>query len=212
MTASLQSVRSDQPLTLREAIAWAWPAPTDGGVIGFAYALDSAPWWRLVDGVPFGPDGPCALDTAYELVAFDGDLELRWLQTGLGRGHAVVLAEQGLRPPAGIMLSNGQDAEGAPVGAPPRALGARRHWLADHVAPLPGGWTRLQAARYRTVAVPIALPTDDVPWKDRAVALRSVEYTVEDQHGNLSVVETRLSGLEFVLRTSEPSEPARRAG
>ena len=228
MSPALVAVRSDQPLTVLEAIAWCWPTPGDREVIGFGYSPDAAPWWRLREGQPVGPDGPCDLGNVYELVAFDGDRELRWLQTGSSRGPAVVLAEEGVELPAGTAVtdwaptdtddsvSDDSDTRDNPSGGSiprtrPIAFGIRRHWLADHPSRLPGAWTRLSAVRYRPVPVPIALPTGERPWNEYVIALSSVEYTIEDQHGNLSVIETRLTGLDLIERTPQRSPSGKAA-
>src|SRR4051812_32305582 len=92
------------PMTLLDALAWAWP---DGGAgaVGFSYGVQQALWWKLAEGRPHGPAGPIAQQDAYELVAFDGHRELRWLRDRIGGtrddlGRAVLLTEETTELPA----------------------------------------------------------------------------------------------------------------
>ena len=129
----------------------------------------------------------------YELVAFDADRELRWLLDIDGvTTRAVVLTED---------HRQGTLRRFTPDGGP-----APAHLLAEHVsryttapapAPLPDGWARLHSDRYTDALVPYRWPSPgpapDDP--DLRLALEYVEYVTEDEHGNLTVAETRLTGI-----------------
>jgi CRISPR-associated protein (TIGR03984 family) len=185
--------------TAAEALAWCWPAPGQD-VIGFGYAVDRAVWFRLHADGPHGPDGrTLPLDGLYEIVAFDADKELRWLlDTDGATTHAVVLAEDR------ALLPDGADATGGPAlhrftphdGSPPA------HLLAEHVArpgaaPACDDWARLHSHRYAEAFVPYRWPSSTPAADDPALrlALEYVEYVSEDDHGNLTVAETRLTGI-----------------
>lgn len=215
-TRHLAAVAAGDPMTLLDALAWAWP---DGGegVVGFGYGVREAPWWRLADGRPHGPADPIAEEDLYELVAFDGDRELRWLReragsTRDGLGRAVLLTETETELPAGRPASG-------PVLS---RWNVRQHLLATYVTPdprSPESWARLRTARYATALIPARVPPE---LRTRAAAdttiavLSSVDYTVEDRHGNLTIAETRRTSLsvhpqdDFALHLPEAGASAER--
>ncbi len=150
-----------------------------------------------VDDLAGGADGAvetvratgtvCAADDvlaeAYEMVLFDGERELRWLRTPDGRGPAIAIGEE----PAD--LPPGQDVTADP---PPqrgdthtRLLAGvpRRHGAAD--------WTTLDrdSKRYAAAHLPLTFTGGDL------LVIDTVEYLVEDEHGNVDVADTRTLGL-----------------
>jgi CRISPR-associated protein (TIGR03984 family) len=202
---ALRAVRSPREVDPLEALRW-WTTRTDpdghesvsngpgSKTIGFVLCPEAAFWWRWQDGCPRDRrgnslEGPWDLTAAFELVAFDGVRELRWLHSQEGRGRAVVLTE---------------DPQALPVGDPvvfdtgPRRVGAPyRRILAGSLSDVGRGWARLRAARYRDADIPVSLPTANAGDSPVAV-LTGVEYAVEDEHGNLTVVDSRLTGLEIL--------------
>lgn len=194
--APLLAVRSAQPLTAIEALSWCWPAAPADEVVGFGYALDSAEWWRLVDGIPTGPHGkPVDLTRVYEFAAFDGRRELRWLED-VGTGFAVVIAEDGALLPS-------ERAE--LVGEPDRPLrrlmidtpdGTRSHVLAGRVqvSDATGGWVELRSDRLNIARIPYRWARGETP-AEAHLALQYVEYVHVDLEGNLTVVDSRLTGI-----------------
>jgi CRISPR-associated protein (TIGR03984 family) len=210
MTATLRATTRGG-LTAREALAW-WqsaPAATAGAracspighsngcdVVGYAISARAATWWRLDAGVPRSPSGEVSFDGVYELVGFDGDRELRWRNTSDGVGHAVVLADDPAVLPAG-----GEAADSTAT----RLDGVQERLLAGQVRPQDAeGWYRLTAARYAPADVPVVPPTGfdlegrghDTP----VVVLESVEYVLEDGHGNLTAVDRRHTRLRLRTR------------
>ena len=204
MTPTLTAVAANDPVTVDDALAWCWPTGGDD-VVGFGYGVDAATWWRLTDGQPpslTGPSGPAGLDAIndmYELVVFDRDRELRWLRNRddrgrAGLGQAVILTEEGATLPAGTVLDREPKLT--------RWNTPRRHLLADHFAAdhrEPQDWAVLRAARYATAVVPVRIPPD-LRTQPTIAVLTSVDYTVEDEHGNLTVAETRRMGLRVLTR------------
>ncbi|MDQ1295344.1 MAG: hypothetical protein QG608_3229 [Actinomycetota bacterium] len=211
---ALRAVRSPREVSPLEALRW-WTTDAGTGIdghesvsngpgsktagsqaIGFVLCPEAAFWWRWQDGCPRDRrgnalEGPWDLMAAFELVAFDGVRELRWLHSQEGRGRAVVLAE---------------DPQALPVGdqvvfdtAPRRVGDPYRRILAGSLSDVGRGWARLRAARYHDADLPVSLPNAHAG--DRPVAvLTGVEYAVEDEHGNLTVVDSRLTGLEILSR------------
>nr|WP_269330505.1 CRISPR-associated protein Csx19 [Kineosporia babensis] len=189
----LRAVESQELCTVAEALAWCWPDPvTSDAVVGFSYATDQALWWRYTTDGPHTAQGLLSLDDAYEVVAFDGVCELRWLQEHHGRGRAVVLGEEPDHLPRGPQLT------GCERSREYEPLGDRHHLLAGLPVPTAPGWTRLQARRqrYRSADIPIDWSSASAP--PAGIALRSREYISEDEYGNVSVTETRLISLLFL--------------
>ena len=138
--------------------------------VGFCYRPRDARWFRLTDdGAATGPDGePFDLTGAFELRAFTGDCELRWRNRTAGTGPAILVS----------------DAPGAAPEPYHRLLwGAPVAWR--------DGWVTLADARTSTYTVPVDAPTGH---HDR-IWLRAVEYTAQDEHGNVAVVDERLVAL-----------------
>jgi len=183
-------------LALPEALAW-WgslPVPDGGEAVGFAISARAAVWWRWDgDRAVTRAGQPGALDGAYELVGFDGHRELRWRNESAGRGPAVVLGEDPGLLPAGDDVSPQRPAV--------REALVHRRVLAGRVALAPG-WARLTAARYAPADVPVlAEPGIDADARGAdapVVVLESVEYTVEDDDGNVGVVDARRIRLRLV--------------
>lgn len=139
--------------------------------VGFCYRPRDARWFRLTgDGRPTGPDGEAFdLTGAFELRAFTPDCELRWRNRAAGSGAAILVSD-------------------APGGAPEpyhRLLwGAPVAWR--------DGWITLTDARIGTFSVPVDVPA---PGRHDRIWLRAVEYTDQDEHGNVAVVDERLVAL-----------------
>jgi len=187
-------------LTALEALAW-WRADRDGGdPVGFGISAKAATWWRLSGATPLTAQGEAVeLDRVYEVVAFDGERELRWRNDDAGRGRAVVLADRGdLLPPGDDASYPGRTEVFGPV---------QTRVLAGKVNRIDGipGWVRLAASRYAPAEIPVALPAGFEPGASgggQPVAVVDVvEYAAEDSHGNVSIVDRRLSGLRMLRRS-----------
>jgi hypothetical protein len=204
--AALSMTCAAEALTAWDALAWCWPAP-GREVIGFGYAVDRARWFRLDAEGPRGPDGRgLSLDGMYEIVAFDADRELRWLLDTDGTPHAVVLSE-GLTGVPGTAV---EAISRAPHRLTPDDGPLPAHLLAEHVARpadtrAGGEWARLHSHRYDDALVPYRWPAAGDP--PTGLALEYVEYVDEDEYGNLSVVETRLTGLRPYHLTQQSKAP-----
>lgn len=189
-------------LTAGEAIAWWHTAARGGTAVGFGFSVRTATWWQLADGVPVTWDKPADLTGVYELVGFDGDRELRWRNEVGGRGTAVVLTDV-----PELLPADGTDVTGrhGVTRSPAILLGEpQSRILAGQVRRIGGapGWVRLTAARYAPAEIPVTPDPQldlgahgvDAP----VVVLDSVEYAMEDWHGNVTVVDRRLVRLRIV--------------
>lgn len=179
--------RAGDGLALADVIALAEPC----GATALLAAPDRYQVADVRDGACRGPDGPCAMDEVFEARVFSGDLELRWLHAGSGRGRAVALSEE-------------EDSLPGELGDPLPALEAVRTFDQRYllwgttVEPAADGWATLFSARVGLLSVPLASFSRE---RDRKVRLRAREYVaVEPAYGNAYVAEERLLGLEEVAR------------
>ena len=148
-------------------------ASAGGEIVGFLYSPVDASWFRIDDGTPVGSDGKRVdLTGVFELRAFDGTRELRWWNVSGGAGNQFVLDHHAL-----------------PDGWRPGGTYERILWGAVRT----GGpeWTELFAARIG----PLHVPVGGSPAAHSTIRLGVREYLVEDEHGNVSVVDERLVGL-----------------
>lgn len=155
-------------------------AGAGGEIVGFLYSPGEASWFRIDDGAPVGGDGRRVdLTGVFELRAFDGIRELRWWNVSGGAGNQFVL-----------------DHDALPGGWRPGGTHERLLWGAVRT----GGpkWTDLFAARIGSLHVPVG----GSPAAHSTVRLKVREYLVEDEHGNLSVVDERL----VALTVTEPAK------
>lgn len=151
--------------TLLEALA-ARPELAGGATV-LVYAGAACQFARWADGaLDFGPGSRLTAEANYEARAFNDQGELRWRD-----GDAVWL------PPAIEDLT--------PLARPATYL----LWgpaTGEHDGP----WSEFTTAR----TGPFWLPVAGAGKTDYAT-LTAVEYTAEDEHGNVRVVEERLVGL-----------------
>lgn len=185
----LHAVRAAVPLTAADAVTWFVPGTPPGGqVIGYVLSARAATWIRV------RPDGTVetahathdALDEAYEMLLFDGVRELRWLRDRDGRGPAIALGENAAALPVG---------KKATAEPPPRRGDSHTRLLAG----TPGqhemaGWMVLRSGRYATAHLPYTFTDGDL------AAIEFAEYYIEDEHGNLDVVDVRVIGLLTTTR------------
>lgn len=151
-------------------------AATATAAVGFAYSPNAARWFRLdPSGRPLLPDGsPLDLQAVFELRAFDPDRELRWWNRSAGSGSARVVTD---------------DVLCAPAGARRRGTGyARLLW--GTVTHATDDWATLTEPRIGHLRVPM-----DQATAEQQVWLHAVEYYAEDEHGNVAVVDERLTHL-----------------
>ncbi|MFY1637873.1 CRISPR-associated protein Csx19 [Solwaraspora sp. WMMB335] len=186
--ATLHAVRAATALTAAEAVSWFIRHPSAGRqTLGYAFSAGAATWLLV------GPDGAVehvsgagdVLADAYELLLFDAERELRWLREPEGRGAAVAL---------------GEDPAHLPPGRPVTAKPAPRRSATTHQRLLAGtpqphsraGWTTLGSDRYAAAHLPVTAVGA------KALAVETVEYLVEDDHGNLDVADVRTVALRAV--------------
>lgn len=164
---------------LTAAAALAAFATEHSSAIGFAYAPQAAPWFRLrPDAAPCDAHlDPVNLTGVFELRAFDGDAELRWWNVPGEGSRAQVITDERM---AG---------QGLAAGYTYRRLlwGQARPSQQD-------GWLTLFEARIGELRVPV----DGQVEQGGRVWLEAVEYHREDEHGNVAVVDERLVGLTAV--------------
>ncbi|MDG4771533.1 CRISPR-associated protein Csx19 [Solwaraspora sp. WMMD792] len=197
--ATLHAVRAATPLTAADAVSWFTARPAGAGqTLGYTFSAGAATWLSI------GPDGAVehvsdadnVLAEAYELLLFDGERELRWLREPDGRGTAVALGED----PADLPPGRPVTAEPAP-----RRGDTHRRLLAGTPQQHPrAGWTSLASDRYAAAHLPVTAVGA------RALTVETVEYLVEDIHGNLDVADVRTVALRAtVADTGAAREPER---
>lgn len=184
--AVLRAVRAVAPLGAADAVAW-FGNPPGAEVVGYALSPRAATWVRVhADGIALdGRGGDDTLADAYEVVLFDGERELRWLRTPDGLGTAVAIGEDPAGLPAGedvtaVRSMRRRDTVTRLLEGTPEA----------HANP---GWTTLRTSRYAEAHVPCPYLAGD-----RVLVIDSVEYVVEDDHGNRDVVDARTIGLRSI--------------
>jgi len=181
MTRGLHAVRHPGEVSAAQALAWFTGPAAEREVIGYVLAPDRAEWFRCDGSVPHGPTGARDLTGAFELFATGWVRQLRWFHTEDGHGQAVSLAED-LR-----LLPFGEQLPARPERV--RLPGVIRRLLAGEVAESGDAWARLASTRYASCDVPVAAKTGQQVWAELA------EYSVADQHGNQSVIDTLMLGL-----------------
>jgi CRISPR-associated protein (TIGR03984 family) len=125
--------------------------------------------------------GAFALDEAYGVRAFDADRDVRWSANPDG-GFAAVISEQSL---------DGVTGEHVDVDNVTSSIVGVSYVVAGEKYESDSRWTRLSAARYGSLAMPVSGP-------GRRVGVKSIEYVVVDEDGNADVVDERLVGLEML--------------
>jgi CRISPR-associated protein (TIGR03984 family) len=165
--------------------------------VGFCYRPTDARWLRLdPNGTARGRTGSLDLTGVFEVRAFTADHELRWLNTSAGYGDAVIVSDL---------------ADDVEASAEVHVDGAWRDATSSYERLLWGtarttnveGWLRLSDNRIRQFDVPV----DGPPLAEARVWLTAVEYLVEDEHGNISIVDERLTGL--IARPTEINQEPR---
>ncbi|WP_280310284.1 type III-D CRISPR-associated protein Csx19 [Nocardia abscessus] len=176
--AHLAATRIGDAPTAVEALA-AFADHTDlAGAVGFAYTPTAAPWLAYTDDGWHTRAGESAPRTAFELRAFTPTAELRWWRdSGADTGTAVVLTET-LAPPSGDPAVRLQPGE-------------RSLLLWGSVIDTVDGWANLADPRIGDI---LWIPLPEAV-AGSAVRLRMVDYATTDIHGNLAVIEQRLTRL-----------------
>jgi len=181
MTGKLHAVRHPGATTAAQALAWFTGPPTEREVIGYVLTPDRAEWFRCDGSVPHGPTGARNLTGAFELFATGSVRQLRWIHTEDGHGQSVSLAEDPHLLPSGEQLPARPERVRLP--------GVISRLLSGEVTESRGGWARLASARQASCDVPVTARTGQQVWAELA------EYSVADQHGNRSVIDTLMLGL-----------------
>jgi CRISPR-associated protein (TIGR03984 family) len=207
----LIAVSPPRPLSASDAITWLMANIAGAEVreaktsddevgseaVGFMYSPNAASWFRLHGTTPWGPHHPVDISDAYELHLFDAQRELRWLHHADGLGTAVAIAETGTALPEGTEVSDPRR---------PSAVTRIRRILAGNAQPGPEGWSLLTSPRYSATWLPI-----DADTPTQSVGLLSIEYAVQDGHGNLTAIDARLVGLDTASRRTLPPSSQDRA-
>ncbi|ASW55508.1 hypothetical protein CIK06_16995 [Plantactinospora sp. KBS50] len=209
----LHAVRAAHPLRAAESLAWFTPGTPPGKeIVGYTLSARAAVWLRVgPDGTVQAVDGD-PLAEAYEMLLFDGDRELRWLRTPDGLGRAVAVGEDPASLPPGDDVTVDQRPGRDLAAATPRRGDTQRRLLAGEAREHERtGWTALAGRRMATVALPMPFPGTG-----RWIAVETVEYLVEDGHGNLDVADSRtcrllpLDEAQTLVRTAPASTHAER--
>lgn len=130
--------------------------------------------------------GNVSLDQVFEARVFSAAAELRWLKDpgGAGEGRAVLVSGDPL-----TVLDGWQSSATDLVGAIEQTYLLWGKW--EEAAGLPEGWSRLSTAQVGRLDVPVG----NVNAEERVV-LKAVEYLATTKHGNVIVVDERLTGME----------------
>lgn len=168
--------RSDTSTDLSSALEVASKHLT--GAVALVYTPKKCSFARLNGSKLQGPDGSAVADDAFEVRAFDGNCEFRWI-AGLG---ASLIAESEIKDI-------------------PWAGGSTEAETADNEYVLWGkgtdkagktGWASVSSARIGTMCLPLDGP---VP-RDKHAVLKTVEYFAQFADGNYAVLDERLVALE----------------
>jgi CRISPR-associated protein (TIGR03984 family) len=125
-----------------------------------------------------------SLNEIFEARIFHEKAELRWLQSGLGFGRAVVLGE--------FPLPSLADASWE-LQESPYCGKVRQTYLiwGERESATENGWTTFSTSRIGRIDVPVSMPGE----RKRAW-MKSFEYLKEFEYGNVGVFEERLIGVE----------------
>ncbi|WP_434740701.1 type III-D CRISPR-associated protein Csx19 [Micromonospora sp. SH-82] len=199
--AALNAVRAVPDLTASDAVAWFVPGtPSGRQVIGYTLSARAATWLRVSPAgvVEAAPGTGDILTEAYEMVLFDGERELRWLRSPDGTGPAIALGED----PA--HLPSGRDVTTDP---PPRRGETHTRLLAGNPdAHAVAGWSTLGSERYAAAQLPTTFTGGEV------LTIETVEYLVEDGHGNVDVVDSRTVALRSTTKAAVSAVAATMTG
>lgn len=207
MTRALNSrAAADRPLgAVLEAAAAALTAPDDKavtliytpqrctfGLIRSGDGLSGPPASPLGDGAAFSV---AAIACAYEVRVFHPLWEIRWLRQGATGRAALLWDEESEDTSDGPATTAFDDLPLRPAIVLRRTL-CQRYVLWGMPAADPSGtegWVKLTSDRVGTMWAPLPPPQDD---KARAV-LHVREYLATLDHGNVAVIEERLSHLAW---------------
>ena len=129
------------------------------------------------------------LEPVYEARLFGPNAELRWLRTG-ETGDAALLSED--EAPPHCRLADRMGAKPAEVEIIPGQYLLWGRGVEAQPKKMPEGWSRIATARIGKLDVPVAGVA-----KDDRVVLRVNEYAqTVDEHGNVTIIDERLCGLE----------------
>jgi CRISPR-associated protein (TIGR03984 family) len=188
MNTRLCASTSETDLTLEEALRACRPALLAAPAVALLYSPSRCLWGLFGEEEYLtGEDGrPIDLRPVYEARVFNRDAELRWLNTSGGRGRGVLISEQD--------FPGSMPAELAPVEVVETVEQTYLLWGEGLSGSPSTGWSYLAAARVGRLAVPVA----QLAQRQR-VQLKAREYLVTaDEHGNVTVADERLLGLEVI--------------
>ena len=190
-------------VTLEDLLAAADDVPaTDVATVALIYAPRFCVFGRMTGGGSLeGPPGfklgqhPSFTDAvraqAYEIKLFCAHWELRWLRDGM-TGAAAMLADDAHTASA-LQQRLGDGETGTRSLEDPLD---RRYLLWGKVEKNPtitrDSWTALTSNRIGRLWVPLDRPDEDLP----RIRLKAVEYLETGPHGNVAVVDQRLTGFE----------------
>jgi len=127
-----------------------------------------------------------SLDNVFELRAFNQNYELRWLNESNGKGKAVLISEQKQN------ISDYLDADISEIKELHKNPQQYILWGEKASTESTSGWAKLSTARIGSIDVPVRGLI-----ADKRVYLNAVEYLqADEEYGNVSVVEERLTELE----------------
>lgn len=126
-----------------------------------------------------------SLDNVFELRAFNQNIELRWLNELNGKGKAVLISEQNI---SGYLYDDTSEIQELDIIPQQYIL-----WGEGVKTVSTSGWGKLATARIGSIDVPIK----GLIGGGKRVYLNAIEYLqADEEYGNVSVIEERLTGLE----------------
>ena len=158
------------------------PTVLKSGAVVIAWSPSRVVVGTIVDRAIVEADGNVIdLDDEYGVRAFDATRDVRWSASPSG-GYAAVVSEESLDDVAGEVIDV-HDIVSSIVGV--------TYVIAGEKYESDARWTKLSAARYGSLAMPVSGP-------GRRVGVNSIEYVVVDDDGNADIVDERLVGLEML--------------
>jgi CRISPR-associated protein (TIGR03984 family) len=125
-----------------------------------------------------------SLDNVFELRAFNQNYELRWLNESNRKGKAVLISEQNISDYLYADISEIKELHKNPQ--------QYILWGEGVKTVSTSGWGKLATARIGSIDVPVRGLA-----ADKRVYLNAIEYLqADEEYGNVSVVEERLTKLE----------------
>jgi CRISPR-associated protein (TIGR03984 family) len=188
-------VHHREHVSLSEVLSALVKIAAGDAAIALLYSPHSCEFATLVSGELRGSDGrPVDLLPVFEARVFRQDVELRWLNDpGHAQRHrAVILAEQDRSASLGESWNKRSIPITSTLDQTYLLWGEGAAYRDRKSRPLAQGWSLLGTPRIGGLAVPVP----GVTRPDQRVLLKTIEYLVEADYGNVVVQDERLYTLE----------------